>query len=100
MFTAELGINYQEVLGRRGRRRNTLIQLGLMSDDKNTNHSTKGCRELWDDSVGSASQKTNPEARAEYVQIDDRFMVWADFCIPFSLKRYNDKCVDPVGRRP
>ena len=100
MFPEELGINYQEVLGHIGRRRNTLIWLGLVSDDRNTNHSTKGFRELWDDSVGSASQKTNLEARAEYVQIDDGFMVWADFCILFSLRRYNDKCVDPVGRRP
>ena len=67
MLIEEWGINYQEVVRLIGGRRNTLVWLGLVSDEKNAKHSAKEYRELWDDFIGSASQETNLEAAAEYI---------------------------------
>lgn len=41
--------------------------LCLVQDDKNLNYSAKGCRVLWNDPVGSASQGTYLEGGAGYV---------------------------------
>lgn len=35
-----------------------------------------------------------------YVQVDERFIVLADFYSPSSPRSYSDKGIDPIRRRP
>lgn len=63
----EWRINNQDVVGLMRGKRNTFRWLGLVQDDKIPISSANGFREIWNDPVGSTSERKEPETGAGYV---------------------------------